>query len=399
MVLLKRMLLGCLAAVWLMSLCACAEGRQETAVPQESPALVFEDALGREVVLRETPRRVAVLLGSFAEMWLLAGGEGSLIAVTQDAFDERGLELGEEVVNLGESHQPSLEALFAVEPDLVILSADLDGQLALRDSLEQAEISCAWCKVELFEDYLALLRTFTELLETPELYQKNGLDVQAQVDAALAAAPEQGTGPKVLLLRAYSSNVKAKNSDNTAGVMLRELGCVNIADSDSGLLEQLQMEIDSFEMPDKKPILGHWKGNEEHILRWAKEKQGSCFICKRLEYHMDRYFTTFFVMVKDPEFRQKVEQGKGFCMRHFIRLMEAAHEKLPASQREWFYTTVLQRMQENLIRVKGDIDWFVSMFDYRQAGKDWKNSRDAVSRGMEKLQGLHPADPPYRQDT
>jgi len=167
----------------------------------------------------------------------------------------------------------------------------------------------------------------------------------------------------------------------------------------TGLLEQLQMEIDSFEMPDKKPILGHWKGNEEHILRWAKEKQGSCFICKRLEYHMDRYFTTFFVMVKDPEFRQKVEQGKGFCMRHFIRLMEAAHEKLPASQREWFYTTVLQRMQENLIRVKGDIDWFVSMFDYRQAGKDWKNSRDAVSRGMEKLQGLHPADPPYRQDT
>jgi len=242
MVLLKRMLFGCLAAVWLMSLCACAEGRQETSMQQESPALVFEDALGREVVVRETPRRVAVLLGSFAEMWLLAGGEGSLIAVTQDAFDERGLELGEEVVNLGESHQPSLEALFAVEPDLVILSADLDGQLALRDSLEQAEISCAWCKVELFEDYLALLRTFTELLDTPELYQKNGLDVQMQVNNALAAAPKQGTGPKVLLLRAYSSNVKAKNSDNTAGVMLRELGCVNIADSDSGLLEQLQME-------------------------------------------------------------------------------------------------------------------------------------------------------------
>ena len=48
--------------------------------------------------------------------------------------------------------------------------------------------------------------------------------------------------------------------------------------------------------------------------------------------------------------------------------------------------------------VKEDIDWFVGMFDYRSAGRDWKNSRDAVSRGMQKLQGLHPTDPPYKQD-
>ena len=46
----------------------------------------------------------------------------------------------------------------------------------------------------------------------------------------------------VLLLRAFSSNVKAKNSDNTAGGMLRDLGGKNIADSDAGLLEELQME-------------------------------------------------------------------------------------------------------------------------------------------------------------
>ena len=144
---------------------------------------------------------------------------------------------------------------------------------------------------------------------------------------------------------------------------------------------------------------GSWKGQEEKILTWAKERQSSCFICNRLNYHMDRYLTTFFVLLKDPEFRQKVERSKGFCMRHFISLMEAAHEKLPNGQREWFYTTVLQLMRDHLSRVKGDIDWFVGMFDYRQAGKDWKNSRDAVSRGMEKLQGLHPADPPYKQDT
>ena len=103
--------------------------------------------------------------------------------------------------------------------------------------------------------------------------------------------------------------------------------------------------------------------------------------------------------LSDEEFRQKVEASKGCCMHHLVPLLEAAGEHLPNSQREWFYTTLLRLLQENVVRVKGDIDWFCGMFDYRQAGKDWKNSRDAVSRGMQKLRGIYPADPPYKQDT
>ena len=166
----------------------------------------------------------------------------------------------------------------------------------------------------------------------------------------------------------------------------------------ASLLEQLQVEIDCFELPEKKPLLGAWKGSDEKLLQWAREKQGSCFVCQRLDYHMDRYFTTFFVLLKHGDFRKKVEQGKGFCMRHFITMLEQAHHKLPKGQREWFYDTVLQLMLENLSRVKGDIDGFVGMFDYRQVGKAGANTKDAVSRAMEKLQGLHPADPPYREN-
>ena len=166
----------------------------------------------------------------------------------------------------------------------------------------------------------------------------------------------------------------------------------------AGLIEQLKVEIDCFELPPKKPLLGPWKGENEAIITWAKEKEHSCFVCNRLAYHMDRYFTTFFVLTKEAEFRKKVEESKGFCMRHFSQLMEHAHNKLPGGQREWFYPTVLQLMRDNMIRVKEDLDAFVGMFDYRQAGKEHKNAKDAVSRAMEKLQGLHPADPPYREN-
>lgn len=236
------------AAMILLSACAPGGGEASTSAPTTSSAgaeqsaqgtCTFTDSLGNTVELEQPPKRVAALLGSYAETWLLAGGE--VVAVTQDAYDERGLELPEDTVNLGANQQPDLEALFAAEPDLVLLTPDLDGQMGLRDSLEAAGIPAAWFKVETFDDYLNMLKICTDLTGRSDLYQKNGLDIQSEIDAAIASVPE-GEAPTVLLLRAYSSGVRAKNSDNIAGAILKDLGAANIADSDSGLLEDLQME-------------------------------------------------------------------------------------------------------------------------------------------------------------
>ena len=113
---------------------------------------------------------------------------------------------------------------------------------------------------------------------------------------------------------------------------------------------------------------------------------------------MSRYYSTFFVLIKEPEFRAKVEESKGFCMHHFGQLMAFAEKELPEKQKEWFYATVMELMKANLNRVKDDLDHFVEMFDYRNAGSDWRNSRDAVERTMQKLKGGYPADKPYKTD-
>lgn len=244
----RRLFIVLAAAMILLSACAPGGGEASTSAPTISSAgaeqsaqgtCTFTDSLGNTVELEQPPKRVAALLGSYAETWLLAGGE--VVAVTQDAYDERGLELPEDTVNLGANQQPDLEALFAAEPDLVLLTPDLDGQMGLRDSLEAAGIPAAWFKVETFDDYLNMLKICTDLTGRSDLYQKNGLDIQSEIDAAIASVPE-GEAPTVLLLRAYSSGVRAKNSDNIAGAILKDLGAANIADSDSGLLEDLQME-------------------------------------------------------------------------------------------------------------------------------------------------------------
>ena len=241
-----RRLFTVLAAAVLL-LTACAPGEGDASAPTSSAGVeqsaqgtcTFTDSLGNTVELEQPPKRVAALLGSYAETWLLAGGE--VVAVTQDAYDERGLGLPDATVTLVATRQLAMESLFAAEPDLVLLTPDLDGQMGLKDSLAAAGIPAAWFKVETFDDYLNMLKICTDLTGRSDLYQKNGLDIQSGIDAAIASVPE-GEGPTVLLLRAYSSGVRAKNSDSIAGAMLKDLGAVNIADSNSGLLEDLQME-------------------------------------------------------------------------------------------------------------------------------------------------------------
>ena len=165
------------------------------------------------------------------------------------------------------------------------------------------------------------------------------------------------------------------------------------------LFEEMTREMDHFQIPGKRGLFSKKGNGEEHALvQWARKKQDSCFICNKIAYNMDRYYDTFFMLLKDAEFRTKVENSKGFCMRHFLAVMEQAADQVPNGQIQWFYPTVFWLMKENMARVKGDLDWFIEKFDYRNASADWKNSRDAVSRTMQKLQGIYPADPPYKSE-
>lgn len=167
----------------------------------------------------------------------------------------------------------------------------------------------------------------------------------------------------------------------------------------AGLLKEFEEQEDSFVPPPKRSLLPRKKPQDAEpvsILEWAKKKQESCYLCNKINYSMGLYYHTFFTLSKDAEFREKVGRCKGFCLRHFAELLQQAEDRLPNSQQDWFYGTVFTLMKDNLVRVKEDLDWFVGMFDYRQAGADWKNSRDAVPRTMQKLQGLHPSDPPFK---
>lgn len=214
----------------------------------EGELISFTDDLGRTVSLTK-PQRVACLIGSFADLWCLAGGKDALVAAADDTWTSFDLGLGEDVANLGAVKEPNVELLLQSKPDLVIASSNTDAQVALLDTLEGMGLTVAYFKVSSFQDYLNMLDICTQLTGRTDCYEQYGQALQDQVDAAKAKCA--GLSPTVLYVRATGSSCKVKNSQDTVlGEMLADLGCVNIADSSESLLEQLSLEVILDQDPD-----------------------------------------------------------------------------------------------------------------------------------------------------
>lgn len=209
--------------------------------------VTFTDDTGRQVTVKKDAKRVGIASGSFAECWILAGG--TPVAVTQDAFEERELNLPEDITDLGSLQNPSLETILAADLDFLVLSANLKGHLALAETLDNAGIPYAYVDIETFDDYLKTLKNFTDITGRPDLYQKNGVDVGSEIDKIISSN-KRGDEPKILILRTSPSNIKARNSQTMVGGMLKDLGVVNIADTQSALLEDLSLEVIADQNPE-----------------------------------------------------------------------------------------------------------------------------------------------------
>ncbi|MCI8694798.1 MAG: ABC transporter substrate-binding protein [Lachnospiraceae bacterium] len=256
----KKLYLRMMTGLVLLGLAACgAEGEDR---PEQDPAgqalaeqpltgqteYTFTDDLGREVTV-SSHERVAALLGSYADMWILAGG--SICAAPDDAFEDLDLPLAEDTVNLGRIRKLNLELLLSSEPDFVLASTNTPEHLEWQQAMEGAGITVAYFDVACFEDYLRMLKICTDITGQPELYEEYGTGIQKQIQEILDRRGQEAP-QTVLVMRASAGSIRAKgNEGNVLGEMLDSFGCVNIADSDESLLENLSLESIVLSNPDK----------------------------------------------------------------------------------------------------------------------------------------------------
>lgn len=264
----KRVISLCLLLALL--LCGCSAPAEENG----AEGYTFTDDLDRTVTVTST-ERVAALLGSYADIWLLAGG--TVCAAADDAWDDFDLPLSEDTVNLGGTKDLSLEALLASAPTFVLASTNTPQHLEWESALQGAGITVAYFDVSSFDDYLRMLKTCTELTGNTACYEQYGAEVAAVVEEVTSrsrAAMEEDAAT-VLVLRASASSIRAKNSEgNVLGELLGDMGCRNIADSDSNLLENLSVESIYLQDPDHIFIVqvgDDVAGMKENINRFFAE--------------------------------------------------------------------------------------------------------------------------------
>lgn len=236
----KFLCLTFVLAILICAVCGCSESDVNSDI---SVSVTFTDALDRSVTVKKNPERVASLLGSFADTWINAGG--TLCAAAEDAWDDFELQLPD-AVNLGGAHSPNLEALLSANPDFVIASASTAADVEMKETLENAGITVAYFDVDNFYDYLLMLDVCTNITGRKDLYEQNGIKVKEQIENIKDEFNKANLSEEkrtVLLLRTSANLLKAKGSDGTVlGEMLNDLGCINIADSDETLLENLSVE-------------------------------------------------------------------------------------------------------------------------------------------------------------
>jgi len=163
-------------------------------------------------------------------------------------------------------------------------------------------------------------------------------------------------------------------------------------------LEEMKRQMEGYRPSKTGFFERHGSPSAKHpVAAWIREREDSCFICNQFRSDFDRYLDTFLVLwQKDGEFRERILNSKGFCLSHFGLLCDYAEIHLKDRQKALFFPPLFNLMQKNMERLYEDVSWLIEKFDYRNRDADWKTSRDAIQRGMQKLKGGYPADPPYK---
>lgn len=149
------------------------------------------------------------------------------------------------------------------------------------------------------------------------------------------------------------------------------------------ILESLLHELD-------EQIFPEGRNSGKKAAQTVEQRQHSCFVCENLEQNMQHLVeNTLKLWQTDPEFRTLYAAQPHICLKHYGMAMQAA-QKLPRKEQPVFEAETVRLTRNYLNEVAGDVTHFCRMFDYRNAGGDWGNSKDAVERAIAFLTSRQP---------
>ena len=119
-----------------------------------------------------------------------------------------------------------------------------------------------------------------------------------------------------------------------------------------------------------------------------RELSGGCILWDVIEENTRRYAYTLLHLYKtDDAFRTAFCQSKGVCLPDMALLLEMAQEALSGDTLARFVKDLNAVTSRSLAKIEQDLEGFTLKFDYRNADKPWGDSKGALERTVNKLQG------------
>jgi iron complex transport system substrate-binding protein len=243
----RRVLIGAVAGLALFSAAACGSD-DEASSDTGGTAVTIADTVGPDATQAppssdapagDIPQRIVSLSPTATEMMFAIGAGDQLVAVDdQSNYPAEALELPNELSGF----EPNVEAIAALEPDLVLIGGDFTGLGAQLDA-----VGIAWWDgpaALTIDDSYRQIEELGDATGNAEAADELVKDMQADIDEIVLSTPEL-----VVPLSAYHEldpTFFSADSTTFIGALYSLLGVQNIADTaegNSGGFPQLNAEF------------------------------------------------------------------------------------------------------------------------------------------------------------
>ncbi len=239
----KKRLLLAITALLLLILAACSSTEEETAAPAEESEPVTIQGTNGEVTLDGPAKKVVVLEWTYAEDLLAVGVQPAGMADIEAYEDYVNIEpqLDETVADVGGRQEPNLEAIAALEPDLIIgVSFRHDAMIEQLETIAPTVIFNPYPEDESIDLYQEMETTFLEIAKAVDKTSEGekvlaDLETQYEEKAAEIEAADLKTKDVILTL-AYSGEqapeIRVFTPNSMASIILERIGLNNVHQPD-----------------------------------------------------------------------------------------------------------------------------------------------------------------------
>lgn len=185
------------------------------------------DSTGAKITIPVHPKRVVFLNASNLDMYYAAGGTAvgkpTSTSITPDLQEKT-----KDVPEVGIIHNPNMETILSLRPDLVI-GVNVPFHTGIRETLANAGIPLYINNLNTYDDVLNTLTFYGELTGHEALVAKEKERIEGEHDKIIAQTRGK-TPPRVLIVFGAPGSFSMATSKSFSGDLLKQLGAVNIAD-------------------------------------------------------------------------------------------------------------------------------------------------------------------------